>query len=83
MQFWRLDCRSQTLLLGGGNDLAEVFYWGARLPDAELPQTIWAATRDWIIQVACWMAFQRSLSVLKFPKPSRGIPGSAHSRRNG
>ncbi|REJ69126.1 MAG: alpha-galactosidase, partial [Proteobacteria bacterium] len=45
MQFWRLDCGSQTLLLGGGNDLAEVFYWGARLPDAEHPQTIWAATR--------------------------------------
>ena len=45
MQFWRLDCGSHTLLLGGGNDLAEVFYWGARLPDAELPQTIWAATR--------------------------------------
>ena len=45
MQFWRLDCGTQTLLLGGGNDLAEVFYWGARLPNAEEPQTIWAATR--------------------------------------
>ena len=45
MQFWRLDCGSQTLFLGGGTDLAEVFYWGARLPNAEDPQTIWAATR--------------------------------------
>ncbi|MGB1722461.1 MAG: alpha-galactosidase, partial [Paracoccaceae bacterium] len=45
MQFWRLDCGTQTLLLGGGNGLAEVFYWGTRLPDAENPLTIWAATR--------------------------------------
>ena len=46
MQYWRLDCGSQTLLLGGGNDLTEVFYWGARLPDAENLQTIWEATRS-------------------------------------
>ena len=43
--FWRLDCGSQTLLLGGGHDLAQVFYWGARLPDIEQPETIWQATR--------------------------------------
>ena len=76
MQFWRLDCGSQTLLLGGGNDLAEVFYWGARLPDAEHPQTIWAATRlDYSGGVLDGVPSLSS--VLKFPKPLRGIPECA------
>ncbi|MCI2400350.1 alpha-galactosidase [Aliiroseovarius subalbicans] len=33
---WRLDCARQTLVLGSHRDhMAEVLYWGARLPDTE------------------------------------------------
>ncbi len=35
--------------------------------------------RDWIIQVACWMVFHRFPSVLKFPKPLRGIQECAYA----
>ena len=45
MQFWRLDCGTQTLLLGGERDLAQVVYWGKTLPQSEDAQTIWDATR--------------------------------------
>ena len=45
MQFWRLDCGTQTLLLGGARDLAQVVYWGKPLPQSEDAQTIWDATR--------------------------------------
>ncbi len=41
---WRLDDGRQTLVLGSDRDrLAEVVYWGARLPDGEDLATLYAA----------------------------------------
>ncbi len=44
IQSWRLDCGRQTLVLGSQNGhLAEVVYWGERLPDSEDLQTLYQA----------------------------------------
>jgi len=41
---WRLDDSRQTLVLGADREhLAEVIYWGPRLPDGEDLQTLYAA----------------------------------------
>lgn len=44
IQSWRLDDSRQTLVLASRNGhLAEVVYWGARLPDDEILETLTAA----------------------------------------
>lgn len=44
IQCWRLDDKRQSLVLGAKHgQLAEVVYWGARLPDAEDLTTLYAA----------------------------------------
>ena len=44
IQCWRLDDSRQTLVLGSTRDrLAEVVYWGARLPDNEGLTTLYEA----------------------------------------
>ena len=44
MRCWRLDDSRQSLILGSRNDhLAEVVYWGPRLPDREDLETIYRA----------------------------------------
>ena len=45
MNLWRLDCGAQTILVGGDENLAEVFYWGALLPESENLKSIWNITR--------------------------------------
>ena len=45
MNLWRLDCGAQTILVGGVENLAEVFYWGALLPESENLKSIWNITR--------------------------------------
>ena len=43
IQCWRLDDRRQTLVLGSHRDhLAEVIYWGPRLPDDEDLSTLFS-----------------------------------------
>ena len=45
-KFWRLDDSRQTLVLGSERDrLAEIIYWGARLPDDEHLADIFEASR--------------------------------------
>ena len=44
MNLWRLDCGAQTVLVGGNENLAEVFYWGKLLPEAENLKAIWDIT---------------------------------------
>jgi len=44
MRCWRLDDGRQTLVLGSDRDhLAEIIYWGPRLPDAEDLTTLFSA----------------------------------------
>ena len=44
IQCWRLDDGRQSLVLGSQKDrLAEVIYWGPRLPDEEDLETLYAA----------------------------------------
>ena len=72
MNLWRLDCGAQTVLVGGNENLAEVFYWGKLLPEAENLKAIWDITRlDY--SVVFWTAFQRFQFVRRFPKHSLGI----------
>ena len=43
---WRLDDSRQTLVLGSAGDrLAEVVYWGARLPEDQDLAALYDATR--------------------------------------
>ncbi|NNF90974.1 MAG: alpha-galactosidase [Boseongicola sp.] len=69
---WRLDDGRQTLVLGCDRDrLAEVVYWGARLPDDEDLATLYAAHS---IDVTGGMLDQNpELSIC--PEATRSFPG--------
>ena len=71
-QYWRLDDGRQTLVLASEADrLAEVIYWGARLPDEEDPAALGAASR---IDVTGGMLDQNpELSIC--PEAARSFPG--------
>ncbi|MEQ9037839.1 MAG: alpha-galactosidase [Silicimonas sp.] len=69
---WRLDDDRQTLVLGCREDrLAEVVYWGARLPDDEDPATLSAAHA---IDVTGGM-LDRNPEVSICPEATRSFPG--------
>lgn len=72
IQCWRLDDGRQTLVLGSERDrLAEVLYWGARLPEDEDPAALFAAHR---IDVTGGMLDQNpELSIC--PEATRSFPG--------
>ena len=69
---WRLDDARQTLVLGSRDDrLAEITYWGPRLPDAEDLDTLCAAHR---LDVTGGMLDENpELSIC--PEASRSFPG--------
>ena len=69
---WRLDDSRQTLVLGSRNDhLAEVVYWGSRLPDIEDLETVY---RCHAIDVAGGMLdINPELSIC--PEATRTFPG--------
>ncbi|MFW8596080.1 alpha-galactosidase [Cribrihabitans neustonicus] len=69
---WRLDDSRQTLVLASRDDrLAEVVYWGARLPDGENLETL---TRAQAIDVTGGMLDENpELSLC--PEASRSFPG--------
>ena len=69
---WRLDDARQTLVLGSRDDrLAEITYWGPRLPDAEDLDTLCAAHR---LDVTGGMLDETpELSIC--PAASRSFPG--------
>ena len=69
---WRLDDSRQTLVLGSRNDhLAEVVYWGSRLPDNEDLETVY---RCHAIDVAGGMLDSNpELSIC--PEATRTFPG--------
>lgn len=69
---WRLDDGRQSLVLGSGNDrLAEVVYWGPRLPDAEDLVTIYRANE--IDVTGGMLDVNPELSVC--PEAARSFPG--------
>ena len=69
---WRLDDTRQTLVLGSQDDLmAEVVYWGARLPDHEDLDTLFRANA---IDVTGGM-LDRNPALSICPEASRTFPG--------
>ncbi|MEP2782209.1 MAG: alpha-galactosidase [Pseudoruegeria sp.] len=74
IQCWRLDDTRQTLVLGShAGHLAEVVYWGARLPQSEDLETLYKAYQ---VDVTGGMLDQNpSLSIC--PEAARTFPGQA------
>jgi alpha-galactosidase len=69
---WRLDDARQSLVLGSRDDrLAEVVYWGARLPDNEDLETIYRANE--LDVTGGMLDANPELSVC--PEASRSFPG--------
>ena len=72
MRTWRLDDSRQTLVLGSQRDhLAEVIYWGARLPDDESLETLFEAQA--IDVTGGMLDMNPELSIC--PEATRSFPG--------
>ena len=76
MQFGGLIADLKPFCLVAGMIWRRCFIGALACPMRNIPKPF-GRRRDWIIQVVCWMAFHRFPSVLKFPKPLRGIPECA------